>query len=197
VAADIAASRGILVVTAASNNGPGSRTIWTPADGDSVLAIGAEDSLGNIAFFSSRGPTADGRIKPDFTAPGVAVCVVTGIGRVLRLNGTSFATPLLAASAALLKQLQPTLTPIGVRTAFRNVGSNRATPDTIRGGAARRQRSRGLPSWRHPITPLRQPALTTVLAFRGLWDRSAIGNRELPVASPATARSPRRSWTQW
>jgi len=133
VAADKAAQRGILVVTAAGNEGPGSRSIWTPADGDSVLAIGAEDSLGNIAVFSSRGPTADGRIKPDFTAPGVAVCVVTDIGHVNRLDGTSFATPLLAASAALIKQLQPTLTPIGLRTAFRNVASNRATPDTIRG----------------------------------------------------------------
>lgn len=132
VAADSAARRGILVVTAAGNSGPGSRTIPTPGDADSVLTIGAEDSLGTIAFFSSRGPTADGRIKPDFTAPGVAVCVVVG-ATVSRLNGTSFATPLLAASAALLKQLQPTLTPIGMRTALRNVASNRATPDTTRG----------------------------------------------------------------
>ncbi len=133
VAADLAASRGILVVTAASNNGPGSRTIWTPADGDSVLAIGAEDSLGTIASFSSRGPTADGRIKPDFTAPGVAVCVVADVGRLARLNGTSFATPLLAAGIALLKQVQPTLTPMGIRAALRNVSNNRTTPDTIRG----------------------------------------------------------------
>jgi hypothetical protein len=77
VAVDSAARRGILVVTAAGNSGPGSRTIWTPADADSGLAIGAEDSLGNIGGFSSRGPTADGSIKPDFTAPGVAVCTVT------------------------------------------------------------------------------------------------------------------------
>src|SRR6266550_7646887 len=74
VAADMAAQRGILVVTAAGNDGPSFRSLFTPADGDSVLAIGAEDSLGTIAFFSSRGPTADGRLKPDFTAPGVAVC---------------------------------------------------------------------------------------------------------------------------
>src|SRR5205823_11285950 len=95
IAADMAAQRGILIVTAAGNNGPGFRSIWTPADGDSVLAIGAEDSLGTIAFFSSRGPTADGRLKPDFTAPGVAVCVVTDTGEVRRLDGTSFATPLI------------------------------------------------------------------------------------------------------
>ncbi|HEV8509167.1 MAG TPA: S8 family serine peptidase [Gemmatimonadales bacterium] len=133
VAADMAAQRGILVVTAAGNEGPGSRSLWTPADGDSVLAIGAEDSLGAIAFFSSRGPTADGRIKPDFTAPGVAVCVVIGVGRVDRLDGTSFATPLVAASAALLKQVHPTLTPMALRAAFRNSATKRLAPDTIYG----------------------------------------------------------------
>src|SRR5439155_618815 len=74
VAVDAAARRGIIVVTAAGNEGPGFRTVWTPGDADSALTIGAEDSLGGIAFFSSRGPTADGRLKPDFTAPGVAVC---------------------------------------------------------------------------------------------------------------------------
>src|SRR5258706_7072350 len=129
----MAAQRGILVVTAAGNSGPGPRSIWTPADGDSVLAVGAEDSLGTIAIFSSRGPTADGRIKPDFTAPGVAVCVVTGTGQVRRKDGTSFATPLLAASAALVKQLHPSLLPMELRTAFRGTATKRAAPDSSYG----------------------------------------------------------------
>jgi hypothetical protein len=129
VAADLAARRGILVVTAAGNTGPGTRSIWTPADGDSVLAVGAEDSLGNIANFSSRGPAADGRIKPDFTAPGVDICVATGGGAVRRLSGTSFATPLLAAGAALVKQLHPTLAPMQLRDALRASATNRAAPD--------------------------------------------------------------------
>lgn len=133
VAADSAARRGILVVTAAGNEGPGFRTISTPADGDSVLAVGAEDSLGAIASFSSRGPTADGRLKPDFTAPGVDVCAVVGAGTVRRLSGTSFATPLLAASAALLKQLHPSLGPMQLRDAFRATATNRAAPDSVRG----------------------------------------------------------------
>jgi subtilisin family serine protease len=132
VAADLAAQRGILVVTAAGNSGPGARSIWTPADGDSVLAVGAEDSLGTLASFSSRGPTADGRIKPDFTAPGVDVCAVAG-SSVVRMNGTSFATPLLAASAALVKQLHPTMAPMALRDAFRRWAFNRAAPDTLRG----------------------------------------------------------------
>ncbi len=105
----------------------------TPADGDSVLTVGAEDSLGTLASFSSRGPTADGRIKPDFTAPGVDVCVATGGGAVRRLDGTSLATPLLAASAALVKQLHPTMAPMALRDAFRRWAANRAVPDTFRG----------------------------------------------------------------
>jgi len=171
VAADMAAQRGILVVTAAGNSGPGSRTIWTPADGDSVLAIGAEDSLGTIAFFSSRGPTADGRIKPDFTGPGVAVCVLTGQGKVARADGTSFATPLLAASAALLKQMHPTLLPMDIRTAFRNTGSHRAAPDTTFG-------------WGMPDVAAAAvfPAGVTALA-------------PLPGAGPLTTVTPTFSWS--
>jgi hypothetical protein len=104
----------------------------TPGDAHSVLTAGAEDSLGTITGFSSRGPTADGRLKPDLTAPGLDVCTDAG-GSLGRLAGTSFSTPLLAASAALLKQLQPTLGPLALRDALRARASNHATPDSIRG----------------------------------------------------------------
>src|SRR2546430_852449 len=107
VAAESAAAHGILVVTAAGNAGPGFRTLVTPGDADSVITVGAEDSLGTLAGFSSRGPTADGRLKPDLTAPGVLICALNGPNAVRRLSGTSFATPLVAAAAALLKQLHP------------------------------------------------------------------------------------------
>jgi len=132
VAADSAAARGILVVTAAGNEGPGFRTLVTPGDAHSVITAGAEDSLGTITGFSSRGPTADGRLKPDLTAPGLDVCTDAG-GSLGRLAGTSFSTPLLAASAALLKQLHPTLSPLAMRDALRAHASNHATPDSIRG----------------------------------------------------------------
>ncbi len=132
VAADSAAARGILIVTAAGNEGPGFRTLVTPGDADSVITVGAEDSLGAIASFSSRGPTADGRLKPDLTAPGLDVCTVAG-GSLGRLAGTSFATPLVAASAALVKQLHPTIGPIALRAALRASATNRAAPDSIRG----------------------------------------------------------------
>jgi hypothetical protein len=171
VAADIAAQRGILVVTAAGNEGPGFRSIWTPADADSVLSIGAEDSTGAITFFSSRGPTADGRLKPDFTAPGAAVCAVTGVGRVGRMDGTSYATPLIAASAALLKQMHPTLSPMAIRAAFRSMASKRAAPDSTFG-------------WGRPDVSASAvfPAGVTALT-------------PLPAAGPLTTVTPTFSWT--
>jgi len=132
VAADSAAARGILVVTAAGNEGPGFRTLVTPGDAHLVITAGAEDSLGTITGFSSRGPTADGRFKPDLTAPGLDVCTDAG-GSLGRLAGTSFSTPLLAAAAALLKQLHPAFGPLALRDALRAHASNHATPDSIRG----------------------------------------------------------------
>ena len=180
VAADLAAQRGILVVTAAGNSGPGSRTLWTPADGDSVLAVGAEDSLGTLAAFSSRGPTADGRIKPDFTAPGVDVCVVTGNGVVHRLAGTSFATPLLAASAALVKQVHPAMAPMALRAAFRRWATNRAAPDTFRGwGRPDVTAAATFPIGVIPIAPITGPLASVTPTFT--WTVGGVPPSAAPV----------------
>jgi len=161
VAAESAAAHGILVVTAAGNDGPGFRTLVTPGDAKSVITAGAEDSLGNIAGFSSRGPTADGRLKPDLTAPGLAVCTVAG-GALGRLNGTSFATPIVAASAALLKQLHPGLGPLALRDALRHSGANAAHPDSIRGwGHPDVALAAVFPDGVTPLSPL-PPALASV-----------------------------------
>ncbi|MBN1425242.1 S8 family serine peptidase, partial [Candidatus Fermentibacteria bacterium] len=71
IAADRAAELGIAVVVAAGNyRGTSWGTIGTPADGDSVIAVGAVDASGAIGSFSSPGPTADGRIKPEVCARG-------------------------------------------------------------------------------------------------------------------------------
>lgn len=162
VAAESASAHGILVVTAAGNTGPGFRTLVTPGDAKSVITAGAEDSLGTIASFSSRGPTADGRLKPDLTAPGVAVCTVTGTGTLGRLNGTSFATPILAASAALLKEEQPTLGPLALRAALRRYAANAAQPDSTRGwGRPDVTASAVFPNGVTPLSPL-PPRLASV-----------------------------------
>lgn len=133
VAADMAVERGIVVVTSAGNAGQnGPRSITTPADGDSVIAVGATDSLGVLASFSSRGPTADGRIKPDLTAPGVAVFTVDAVAAnaFRRVDGTSFSAPILAGAVALMRQIHPALTPIEIRDALAAAGSNRDAPNS-------------------------------------------------------------------
>jgi hypothetical protein len=133
VAADMAAQRGITVVTSVGNGGPNPGTLETPADGDSVTAVGAEDSTGTLAIFSARGPTADGRIKPDLTAPGVAVAVLDGQGGLVRESGTSFATPLIAGAAALIRQIDPQLAGVEVRDALRSAANNAVAPNNTRG----------------------------------------------------------------
>ncbi|MCB9234879.1 MAG: S8 family serine peptidase [Bacteroidia bacterium] len=105
--ADLAASRGMLVVNSAGNNG--FNHINAPADGDSVLAVGAVDSLEVIAGFSSRGPTFDGRIKPDLSAMGALDYYISTTGNISKGSGTSFSCPIMAGLAACLWQSDPTV----------------------------------------------------------------------------------------
>jgi hypothetical protein len=136
VVADSAVARGMVVVTAAGNDGArGFRSLSTPADGDSVIAVGAEDSLGTLAGFSSKGPTADGRIKPDLTAPGQSVFVLnpTVSSGFSRANGTSFSTPIIAGTVALIRELHPGLSPVEILEALKRTGSNREAPDSSSG----------------------------------------------------------------
>ncbi len=105
-AADIAASKGIAVINSAGNErGSEWGHIITPADGDSVCAVGATTFDGWFASFSSPGPTADGRTKPDLSAPGYMVAVWNpDIAGVYLGSGTSFSCPITAGTAALVLQ---------------------------------------------------------------------------------------------
>ncbi|SFP88098.1 S8 family serine peptidase [Hymenobacter arizonensis] len=133
-AATIAAHVGILVVNAAGNEGSSSwRYISAPADADSIMSVGAVDSLGNHASFSSFGPTSDGRIKPTLMAMGRAAAVLSPNGAAYRGNGTSFACPILAGMAAGFWQANPTLTAQQVITALRNTASQANTPSPALG----------------------------------------------------------------
>jgi len=136
VAPDSAVARGIVVTTAVGNDGArGFRSLSTPADGDSVIAVGAEDSLGVLAGFSSRGPTADGRLKPDLTAPGQSIFVLNPMATsgFSRVNGTSFSTPIIAGTIALIRELHPMLSPTDILEALRRTGTRREAPDSSRG----------------------------------------------------------------
>jgi serine protease AprX len=131
IAADIAAQRGIVVCNAMGNEGPGSGSLLAPADADSIIACGAVDGSGNIAYFSSRGPTYDGRIKPEVCARGVSTrCAdpssVTGYTYA---SGTSLSTPLIGGAAAVILSAHPYWTPMQVRESMMTSGSHLFSPD--------------------------------------------------------------------
>jgi subtilisin family serine protease len=106
-AINLAAQRGMLCVTAAGNYGRPSSLI-TPADADSAITVGAMAvGADTLWAFSSKGPTADGRQKPEITAQGMAVYCQAPAGNIVRSSGTSLATPMVAGQLGLLRSLYP------------------------------------------------------------------------------------------
>jgi subtilisin family serine protease len=107
LAVDWAFDQGALVVVAAGNLGS-YFGVTTPGAARKALTVGAVDDSDNIAWFSSRGPTLDYRVKPEIVAPGVGICssvpyYVFGVSYSC-WSGTSMATPHVAGAAALVKQ---------------------------------------------------------------------------------------------
>ncbi|MCC3159079.1 S8 family serine peptidase [Hymenobacter sp. 15J16-1T3B] len=133
-AATVAARVGMLVFNSAGNDGGGSwQYIGAPADADSVLTVGAVDSLLVRGGFSSIGPTADGRIKPDLSARGVLAYGLAPSNGILQGNGTSYACPILAGMGAGFWQANPTLTAQQVRQYLRSSGTQASNPDNLVG----------------------------------------------------------------
>jgi len=108
IAADIASEKGILVVNSAGNQGAGAwRYLTAPSDGHRVMAVGAVNADGQHAWFSSYGPSADGRVKPDVMAMGVQTVFAGLDGGIQTGNGTSFSAPIITGLAACLFEAYP------------------------------------------------------------------------------------------
>jgi serine protease AprX len=112
-AVDKADAQGVLVVVAAGNGGPGACSIGSPAAAAHALTVGAmaDTSEGGfrLASFSARGPTQEGRIKPDVVAPGVGITAASASSGYETRSGTSMAAPFVAGVAALMLDANPAL----------------------------------------------------------------------------------------
>ncbi len=144
-AAEIAASKGIAVVASAGNGGQGTpTTIGAPSDGENVLAVGAVTAAKTISSFSSIGPSADGRIKPDVVALGSSVTVVNDNGLLASSSGTSFSAPLTASLVTGVWQMLPELTAKELLNTIRSRASQSNSPDN--------QLGYGIPNFTYIIT---------------------------------------------
>ena len=136
VAAHTATLAGLPIVNAAGNQGhdanPTTSSLISPADAELVITVGAVDSAGVLAGFSSSGPTADGRLKPEVLAQGVSTATVTpgSVSGYSYVNGTSLSTPLVASTIALMLDANPNLTVPQIRQILFSTASRANNPDT-------------------------------------------------------------------
>jgi len=134
IASNLAARKGMFVVNSAGNEGAGLwQYISVAADADSVCAVGAVDSLGVYASFSGKGPTFDGRTKPDLVARGVGAWVCYNDTIPFPANGTSFAAPILAGAVACYWQAHKSFSNITILDTLRKTASKANNPDNLTG----------------------------------------------------------------
>ena len=131
IAADRAASKGIVVTISAGNGGDDFAYPWvtSPADADSVLAVGAVDKRRKLAYFSSIGNTVDGRVKPDVCAMGFMAAVQGPSNHITHSNGTSFSGPILAGCVLCLMQAHHDAPVMEILQAVRAAGDIYNTPN--------------------------------------------------------------------
>ena len=136
IGAEIAASRGMICMNSAGNEYAGTCTLGIPADAEHIVTVGAVNSQGQRADFSSTGPTYDGRIKPDVMAMGEGTYVASGSSSWMPYyngNGTSFSCPVLAGAVACLRQARPYASVQEICDAIRAAGNYANNPDNYYG----------------------------------------------------------------
>lgn len=133
-AATMASERGMVVVVSAGNSGnDGWKYIVTPADADGIISVGAIQEDGEIALFSSRGPSSDKRVKPEVVALGHRTIVADMAGGFTIGSGTSFAAPQIAGFVASAWGAYPELSSQALRELILNSGDRALQPDSVYG----------------------------------------------------------------
>ncbi|MGW0754977.1 S8 family peptidase [Streptomyces sp. NPDC002814] len=188
---ELSASSGALFVIAAGNDGPAAGTVGSPGSAAAALTVGAVDRTDAMADFSSRGPTADGSLKPDLTAPGVDIVAAKAAEGTegdpaadgyVSMSGTSMATPHVAGAAAILAQRHPDWTGERIKAALTASAKPTAGVSAFAQGTGRTDLTRaldqqlttnpatlGFPAQQWPHTD-DQPATKTV-TYRNDGDR--------------------------
>jgi serine protease AprX len=196
LAVNRAEAAGLVVAVAAGNEGPGTCTIGSPGAATGALTVGAMADTAAAGFsqasFSSRGPTADGRIKPDVSGPGVGISSAaanTGTGYA-EYSGTSMATPFVAGVALLMREANPALTTMQVRDAITTTAIDwgRAGKDGEYGAgrldAHAALKAAGAPLSSAPAAPEHRLYEGTLSATGGYADyKLDVANTSLPVAA--------------
>jgi len=129
-AANMAAEKGILVCNSAGNEGNKTwHYIIAPSDGNGVMGVGAVDSEGEPAAFTSYGPASGGSVKPNVSAMGVSTALIGTNGAIVESSGTSFSSPLLAGMAACLWQTFPKAKASEIKEVIEQSGNLFDAPD--------------------------------------------------------------------
>ncbi len=134
--ANIAATRGMLVVSSAGNEGRASnpwKYIIAPSDGEKVIGVGAVNKEGVPAPFTSYGPASDGDVKPNVAAVGWNTILQRSNGEIGTGNGTSFSSPVMAGAAAILWQANSHATAEQVKAALEQSAHLYLAPDSLLG----------------------------------------------------------------
>ncbi len=164
---DAAMASGVVVCVAAGNDGPANRTIGSPGASRQAITVGASTDQDIMASFSSRGPTADGRIKPDIVLPGYLITAARAKGTTMgtpidryyaEASGTSMATPVAAGLCALLLQKEPNLSPAQIKARLMDTAVDLGEPANAQ-GSGRADALRALENHAPPLpgTPSEPP----------------------------------------